>query len=188
MTRRWSVAKLALGLLLEMQLSACGGATSSSLALNETLTVAMIGVFEAPADAVGSAEPKSVTFTVEGVTMTATDGTAIELFEGEPVDYKVVSRSQIIFEADLSEYVKHDFSSISVTFAPTIIGKGKYEDEMPATLTISSAVYADAFTVEKGKALSLDIAVQWKSTVSRDDEAKTEAFSSPAFVADLRAD
>ena len=167
----------------------CGGVTPS-VDLGESLTVAMTGVFEAPADATGNAEPKSMAMTLTGVALTAVDGSTVDLFaaeEAEPTEYRIISRGQIVFEADISDYVDVEFAALTVTFDPTVQGQGKYEDEMTTTLTSTTAAYAEPFTVENAKAVELGISVQWKNIVTRDEDADppTEVMSSPGLVADL---
>lgn len=161
------------------------GSMSTDLAVKETLAVVMTGVFESPADAIGNAEPKSLAFTLEDVTATTADGTVLDLYDADPVQYVIISRAQIVAEAELTEYVDEVITALTVTFAADVVGKGKYDAEMTTTLTSASAIYQNTFTIEKAKAMQLDVNVQWKGIVTRDEEAATETMSSPAFVAEL---
>jgi hypothetical protein len=181
-------AGLALALLGGALTTGCGS-TSTTLELGEMLTVAMIGVFEAPPDAEGNAEPKFVKFDLEGLKLAAADGTEVELFEEEePLEARIINRSQIIYEASLADYVDTEFTSLTVTFGQDIVAGGKYEDEITAELPVAAAEYVDAITVEKAKGLRLTVQVQWKNILTRDEEADppTETMTAPTLTLDLK--
>ncbi len=161
----------------------CGSMTK--IDLTEKLTIAMQGTFEAPPAADGNAEPKFVKFTLDDVTMTQTDGTVVDLYDADPLDLRIINRPQIIHEAKIKDYVGSDFSQITVTFAADAEAGGKYETSMPLTLATSEADFVEAFSVEKAKSLRLDISVQWKNTVTRNDDDKSETVTSPAFLLEL---
>jgi hypothetical protein len=174
---RWrtALASAALGAAL----TGCG----TSLTVKSTLVVAMYGVFVAPADAAGDSEPKYQDYTLEGVTLTAEDGTETELYSDDPKDLRIVSRSQIIHEADVSDHEDDAFTKIAVTFAPDISGEGTTGDELTTTLAVPTATLETPFTIEQGKERRLKIAVQWKNTVTYDSEQDpAETMSPPTFA------
>jgi hypothetical protein len=179
------LACLGAGLLA---LSACGQTTT--LDLTEILSVAMQGTFEAPPAAAGNAEPKAVTFSIEGLTLTRDDGTVDDLFEGEtePKEVRIINRPQIVYEPEVHDFVDVAYTKLTLTLSATATAKGKYEDEMPVTLAQPVAEFVDTFTVEKAKGMRLDVSVQWKNTVARDDDAETETMSSPTFVLDMTSE
>jgi len=172
-------------LLVPVLLSACG---QTSLDLTETLAVGMLGVFEAPQDAEGNGEPRSMSFTLQGVKITDADGVDTSLFEGEPVEFSIINRSQIIAEADVSEHVGETFSSITVTFAPSVGVKGKIDENLEVTIANPELQYVDSIAFETAKKARLNIKVQWKNIITRDEEAKTESVTPPAFSLEFKYD
>lgn len=172
--------------LLPLLLVSCN--QSTSIDLTEKLTVAMLGVFEAPQDADGNAEPRAMAFTLQSVKLNSADGTEIELFEDDPTEYSIINRSQIIAEAEIADYVDQSFSGITVTFAPEVTVAGKIEPELPVTLVNSELLYEDLIEIEKAKSFRLNINVQWKNIVTHDEEAETETAVPPAFSLEIKYD
>lgn len=178
------------GVLLALAggVSACG--QSTTLDLTEKLSVAMQGTFEAPPSAAGNAEPKAVTFQITGLTMTRADGTIDDIFqdETEPKEVRIINRPQIVYEPKVHDFVDVAYTKLTLSLAATAEAKGKYEDAMSVTLAQPTADFVDTFTVAKAKSMRLDVSVQWKNTVTRDDDAKSEVMSSPTFLLDLTSD
>ena len=163
-------------------LTACSSATTS-LTTAAKLTVVMYGVFEAPVDATGGAEPRFQTYTLNSVDLVDGDGVVTALFSDPPKSLRIVNRSQIIAELPLTDYVGKSFSSVRVGFDPDVVGGGKIEAAMPATLGNPVLELVEPITVAAAKDVRLKIKVQWKNTVSRDEDAdpKTEVMSAPGF-------
>lgn len=182
--KRASARSLALVLAL-FQLSC---SQSTSLDLKERLTVAMLGIFEAPQDADGNGEPRSMAFTLQSVTLKSTEGSDVELFEDDPTEFSVINRSQIITEAEIGDYVDQTFSGISVSFAPEVTVVGKIESDIPVTLVNSELFYEDLIEVKKAKSFRLNIKVQWKNTITRDEDAETETAVPPSFSLEIKYD
>jgi len=183
---KFSVIKQILwGALLSL-LSGCGD--TFSLSLKEKLLISMIGVFEAPDGAEGNGEPRSMSFTLENVTLMAEDGAEIDLYEGEPAAFAIINRSQIIAEADVTDHVGESFSGIRVSFAPDAVVTGKVTDKIAVTLPQPELMYSQAVTIEKAKELRLNIKTQWKNIVTRDDSTKTESAVPPSFVLEIAYD
>src|SRR5687768_8101081 len=99
-----------LGLSGALGLAACG---TTELDLGATLVVAMYGAFEAPADAAGTAEPKFANFTLLDVTMTKADGEVVDLYDDDPYEARIINRSQIIAELDVTDYEEESFSQVA---------------------------------------------------------------------------
>ncbi len=165
-----------------------GCAETFSLSLKEKLLVAMFGAFEAPEGSEGNAEPRSMSFTLEKVTLIADDGTETEMYEDEPAAFSIVNRSQIIAEADLAEQVGESYSSIRVTLSPEATVVGKIEDSMVVTLGQSELLYTEVFSIEKAKELRLNIKTQWKNIVTYDEAAGTETATAPTFSLEIKYD
>ncbi len=167
-------------------LTGCGD--TFSLSLKEKLLVAMVGAFEAPEGAEGNAEPRSMRFILEKVTLISEDSTETELYEDDPAEFNIISRSQIIAEADVSEHVGVSFSGIRVTFSPDATVVGKIDENMVVTLTQTDLQYGQPFTIEKAKELRLNIKTQWKNIVTVDEAAKTETAIAPSFALEIKYD
>jgi hypothetical protein len=171
-----------------LSLAALGlGGCSTELDIKESLTVAMLGVFDAPADATGNADPRAQTYTLEDVGLVAADGTVTDIYDADPLEVRIVNRPQIIHEAELGDYKDLTYAGIRVQFSAAVVGIGKIEDELPITLADPVIVYAQAFTVEKGIAQRLEVRVQWKNTITRDEAADppTETMVAPTFATEL---
>lgn len=181
---RYKLVCSILSLGLGLSLTACG---ATKIDLKESLTIAMFGAFEAPADATGNAEPRSQTYTLQDVALVAADGTVVDLYDEDAKEVRIINRAQIIHAADLSDYKENSYASIRVQFAAGVVGAGNLEDELTLTLADPVIVYAQTFTVEKAIAQRLEIQVNWKNTITRDDDADpvTEVMAAPAFATQL---
>jgi hypothetical protein len=183
-------AAMILGLCLVGQgLGGCGGA--ASLKTDETLAVVMYGTFIAPVDATGNAEPRSQTYTLKDVAVMTDDGAVTSVMtEKEPVTLKIVNRSQIIESASLHDFVDKTLTGVRVTFDTAITGAGKYEPEMAVALASADAELLQGIDIDTGKNVRLNIKVQWKNTVTRDDTADppTESMTAPTFALDIGDD
>jgi hypothetical protein len=165
-----------------------GCSDTFSLSLKEKLLVSMVGIFEAPEGAEGNSEPRSMSFTLEKVTLIAEDGSETEMYEDDPAEFAIINRSQIIAEADAADYVGDSFSGIRVTFSPDVTVVGKVDDSMVVTLTQSDLLYSEAFTFEKAKELRFNIKTQWKNTITFDEAANTETAVPPSFDLEIKYD
>ena len=170
-------------LLVSTGLCACA---DTSLDLKEKLDVAMQGTFEAPVDADGNAEPRFQTYVLTNIVLVDSDGVETSLFtDTEPLELKIVNRSQIIYEADLHDLVNKSYASARVSFQSTVLGGGKYGDAMSVELIDPDLDIPDALTVETATNYRMNVQVQWKNTVTRDDDAGTETMTAPSFALDL---
>jgi hypothetical protein len=164
-----------------MAIVGCG---SAKLTVDQKFVVAMVGVFEAPADATGNAEPKYQTYSLEDVSFTMSDGSALPLYTDAAQSFRIVNRSQILFETDISKEVGQTVAAINVQFAATIEGGGKTGATLTATLPSPVLTLNEAFVLEKAQSTRLNIDVQWKNTVTLDSSADpvTEVMSAPTFL------
>jgi hypothetical protein len=173
--------RFALAAAAALAATACG--SSASLTQDVELNVAMTGVLEAPADAVGDTDPKSLTFQLTDASITSDEGEATDLYTAdEPTSVRIISRSQIILTAPLKALVGKTFSKISLTFDPTVTGQGKKNDALSTTLAAPTIEYTAPIKVETGKSMRLDVEVQWKNTIAKDADTGEEALSAPAFT------
>ena len=172
-------------ILIGMLLAGCGG--DQSLEFSETLVVGIIGVFTAPDDATGNAEPRNVTLTLEDVQIVASDSGTVDLYTDEAEEFKVASRSQIIFEADLADYVDQEITSLQVTFASAATASGKYEEELAITFDDVTVEHTEAFTVSAAQTNRINIQLEWLNIITRDEDADppTETISAPSFATEL---
>lgn len=165
------------------------GCNDTSTSFTEKLEIAMSAAFSAPADARGTTDPKSLTFTLTGASVSLNDQTVLNLYQDlDPKEFRIVSRSQLILEADLSKYVTKEISEIAITFSKNIKGSGKYSSELTTTLSDSTARYSIPVKIQTAKTVRLEIQTQWKNTISIDTttDPPTETLSAPGLILDLK--
>ena len=177
---------LYLSSILFLFMSSCN---NTALTFTEKLEIAMVGSFNQPPEATGNADPKVLVFTLMGGQVTLGGGAELNLFKDqEPLEFRIIARPQIILESDLSTYLDEEISSVSLTFAPTLGGVGKYSETLTATLTSPRPAYTTATKIQKGQTIRLLISALWKNTVTVDDSTKppTETLSAPSLVIELK--
>lgn len=142
----------------------------------------ILGTFQAPSDAVGNADPRFISMSLEKVVLTLSDGTSVDASPTTPTSLRVLSRPQIAVEKDLADYVGKTISTVAIAFNATAVVGGKYTTEIPITLANPSPKYTGSLSIEKTKKIGLEVDVQWKNIITRDDTAATELVSSPTFA------
>lgn len=169
------------GFAVALILVGCGADTS--LTFEEKLVIGMVGDFTAPDGATGNAEPRNVTMTLNSVTLTSETAGEIDFFTEEATEFMIASRSQILFEESLSDYVDDTITSVNISFAVAGTAKGKYEDELAFVLENPVAVYAQPFTVNTGKLRRINVLLQWRNIVTRDEtvDPPTETITPPSL-------
>ena len=148
------------------------------------LSIKMLGVYESPATAFENGyEPIYHVYTLKDVTLTTSDGESRSVLEKDwPTEYRIVNRSQIIFQKELlSTDVGTVYHSISISFDKSVKGASKYKSDHTFELSTSEISYSSPFTVEKAQGLTFVIKVKWKSTVSRNEEVQTDTMVKPEF-------
>lgn len=164
---------------------AAAGCGNTSLEFDQQLDVVMYGAFIAPADATGNAEPRSITFELSSVSLVNADDTltTFDLSALTTTSFRISSYSQKILSQDLADYDGQTFSGIEITFAPAITAVGKYEAALASTLATPTIRHTEEFTVETAKSKRLEVKVEWKNTITRDEEVDppTETISAPTF-------
>ncbi len=181
------------------------GADSSDIAFTEKLTVSMLGDFTVPFDsttyataldnttmtsaaATGNSEPKNQVYTLSGVTAVDSDSTTLDLFtlaEAESSVITVVDRSQIIFEADLTDFKNSVIESISLTFAATGVAKSPGGEELTFSLPASTLVHTEQWTVTSAVEKRLKVLAQWKYTINVDEDTEAETVEASSFTTEL---
>jgi hypothetical protein len=177
------------GIFWGLLLSGCGDV--ASVDAKHYLRVVMMGAFEAPEGASGNGEPKYQNYMLRDVSGTLEEtGEVIDLYDDDPLEVRIVSRSQIIYEADISDYEGKIFSQFDVALADTVTGIGASGDELEVTLPSDVLSYAKSYTVPKAKSARLTIKVQWKGTIVTDEDADpaVETMTAPTFDLDLTDD
>lgn len=167
-------------LIATLALSACGAA--ASLDLDETLSIGMIGVFEAPASAVGNSEPRSMKFTLTDITVVDADGNITELYEDDPQAFTVISRPQVIFETSMKDFVGKTLASVTATFDASVTVAGQTSNAHELTLRQTIVRFTDGLMISKAKSKRLDINVQWKDTIAFDADSNSETVTSPSLT------
>lgn len=125
---------------------------------------------------------------MEAITLTGTDGSVLDIFQKTtPLEVRILERSQIIHEAKMADYAKKTFASISVRFSSAIEGVGKTGSVLKATLPTPTASLSQTITIEAAKTQRLNIRVQWKNTIRRDEtlDPPVEIMNPPTFSLEL---
>jgi hypothetical protein len=179
---QWFMSNTAKILMVISFLGVAGCGINSST--TSSLTIRMHGSLEAPLGASGSTSPESQTFLFTGVTLNPADGsTPVELYEGDPLTYRVITRPQMIFnDNDISDYDKLSFASITVNFDPTVVVATADKADNLLELESGAITLYEAFTLTAGKAMTLTVRALWGKTVSIDETTGEEVISAPSFT------
>ncbi len=153
-------------LMLGFIVSGCGISTTTK----QILTIYMQGNYSAPDDATGNETPISQAYTLNSVQVQVDGGAALEFLTATPRESTIVNRSQIIFSKDISDYNGVRFSGAALGFSSAVTGKTTggtaVSTDITSRLTSGAIPITEAFTVEEGKGLDINIKVNWKNTVS----------------------
>lgn len=178
-----------LGLWLTMTyLTGCGSDTEVDF--SESLTIVMLGTFEETAGASGNAEPRYVDVTFTDATVAKGDGSIVDLFDLEPVAYRILDRPQKLLEVDMSDYVDTTLSAITLSFGATVKAMGKSKTELSGTFAATTVMTEEGLLVEKAVKKRLEIHVRWKNAITRDDttDPPTETLGSLGLSTKIKAD
>ena len=182
----WTTAASHWSLLIALSgsLAACSS-TEDAWDFAEKLTIAMVGVFEQPEDAVGNSDPKFVNVILEDVRFTREDGTIVDLFEGDPASFRIINRTQIIHEVNMADYVNETLSGLTVEFDPVIGAQHKSGSTLSSSLMFPSVSPRQALKVEKAVQKRLTIRLLWKNTITYDPntDPPSEVFGNPSLQA-----
>jgi len=130
----------------------------------------------------GDGDPKNQIITITGITLTPSAGDVINLFEGEEATtYTIVDRSQIIFEADLSEYKGSQIAAITLTFQQSALATTPNDKEVAFNLPAATFTHTQDWTVTAAITKRLQIVSQWKNTISVDETSGNESVESPSI-------
>jgi len=147
------------------------------------LYVEIFGVFKAPPGAEGNVAPSSIDLLMTDIVLySADDNEDMILLEEGGASYDVIDRPQIVFSKNIKGDKDRRFSSATFTLDPEIGIRGKYQSDF-IELTEPTITLAEPIVFAPGKNLRLIIEIYWHKTVLRDDEAGTEEFFQPQFVA-----
>jgi hypothetical protein len=184
--------------------SSCGS-DATSVDFSEKLVVSMYGDFAVPFDSVtnttaianttmtssvvaGNSEPKNQTYTFSGMTVTDSEGTVTDLFTDaatEAAEVIIIDRSQIIFEASLTDLRDTIIASMNVTFAASADAKSPADEVLAFTLPSATLVHTENWTVTAAVEKRLKILVQWKNTINADEDAGTETVEASSYTTEL---
>lgn len=113
--------------------------------------------------------------------MTKSDGTEIPLYDGTGLSLKIIDRGQLILsDSDTSDYDGDSFSSVKVTFDPTVLVTSRNAKETAIVLSSGDLQLDEGFTVAKNKERVLTIKVAWGETIDIADDG-TETVAPPTF-------
>lgn len=165
----------------------CGGL---SLENKTYLTVKMVGNLVAPSTATGGQYPAWQEYTLQGVYLSPDpeSGEVLSLFNEDPKTYKIVSRPQIIYQKEIpSTWVGKSFESLILRFDTGVTAAGKFRDDYQIVLDSSDIIYETSFMVEEGRGIVVTVNVNWKNTITRNDDTDTETWTLPDFVVSVDA-
>jgi hypothetical protein len=179
------------------------GTAEESINSTEKLSLVMRGDFTVPFDqvtyptaianqsriaapATGNNDPKNETFTLSGLSLLDAEGTTIDLFEGSTAtEYIIVNRNQIIFEADLSDHKDTVISSATVSFSAAVTASSPAKEDLSITLPQTDYVHTETWTVTSAIDKRLMLYVQWKNTVTVDEDSGAESIIAPSIRTEL---
>lgn len=164
--------------LASMWFVACG-----SISMNSTSSfkVRMLGTYIFPVGATGTSNPRSNTLLFNGLTLTDSLGTAIEMYDGEPTAVKIIDRGQIVYQkANMTEYNSKVIASAIVKFDSTVVVTSKTNLETSIVLASGDLSLVENYTVTKGKEQVLTIKLEWGNTVTIAEDG-TESVIPPTF-------
>ena len=176
---RGKLALLGFGLVV-VSSAGCSALTSASSIVTK-LNIGMNGMPTIPDGATGNNDPVYQQYSLETVTLTKADGTAVVAYSGEAKDLRIINRPQIITTYDMSNDVGSTINSIAVTFSSTVIGAGRYRSDLAIALENPTLTYSVPFTVTKAQDRRLDIYVNWQNTMTESDSDKSDSLQAPGF-------
>ena len=140
---------------------------STSVDTSQNFIVQMFGTSQTPDGAAGDKSPISQNYTLTGINLTGEDGSSVTtLFSGETTtERKIVNRPQIIFSKDIETLKNTTFSSLTLSFSPTITGTSANSQDHTFTMQSPDVTLTQALTVEEGEDVLVYLKVQWKNTV-----------------------
>ena len=170
--------KFALLVAIASVTASCGATTSST----SSFKVRMHGIHSPPPGAEGTNAPRSQTYLFNGVTLTKSDGNALELYEGDAKTVKIIDRGQIVYlKDDMSEYDSTAITAVKIKFDPTVVITSKNGNSSTLELSSGDLDLNQAFTVTKSKQQTVTIKIAWGDTISIADDG-TETISAPTFT------
>lgn len=187
--------------LFSLTAISCDDLTTESLS-EMFFEVRIQGTNIAPADATGTASPRSLTLTLVDILWTPeATGTEESLISEADAALRgssvvVLDRERVLVQNLLADpdnnYIGFNFSGLKVQFGLEAEAEGKYQIQT-VTLPGNSAdqssfevTSAETFTFNKGKGRSFNIDVEWYRTRTTDDAALTDAFTVPNFANELK--
>ncbi len=161
-------------------LSGCADALNATNVTTK-LNIAMVGNASVPDGAIGTQDPIFQLYKLVSVVLTKSDGTTVAGYEGDPLDLRIISRPQIITTYDMAKDSGVVYSSVAMTFDPTVTAAGRYQDDLSITLENPVLTYSEPFTVAKAQDRRLDIYVNWQNTVTESEVEQTNSVQAPTF-------
>ena len=156
----------------------CGSTTGKS---TSSFKVRMLGTYIQPVGATGTSAPRSYTLTLNGVTLTDSDATSVEMYTGDPKELSIIDRGQIVYsKPDMTVYNTKIMTTATVKFDTDVLVTSKAGVESRIVLGDGNQILVENFTVTKSKEQVLTIKVAWGDTITIADDG-TEAVSPPTF-------
>lgn len=158
--------------------TACGSTSSKS---TSSFKVRMLGTYIQPDGATGTSTPRSYTVTFNGVTLTDSDGTPVDMYVGDPKELAIIDRGQIVYSnLNMTAYNTKIMTTAVVTFDPNVLVTSKEGVESKIVLPDGNQTLIENFTVTKSKEQVLTIKVAWGDTITSAEDG-TDTVSLPTI-------
>lgn len=155
-------------------LGSCG-----EISLSPTFTINIIGNSTPPDDATGNASPISVTCTIKKVTLIDENDNKVEMLKSAS-EVSVIKRPQKIAENSIpSSIIGSTYTKLNVEISTILTIKSLYNEGATITLATTTYSYEKEIVIKKGYSMTLDIALLWGKTVTRDDTNTTDTITGP---------
>lgn len=149
-----------LGLFALLPLLGCGAVLDSG----SVMRVEMYGTLSIPDSASGDSNPSFQSYVLKQIALT-TAGGATTLVDTEE-SFKIIDRAQLLFEKDMSNFEGNDYTGISVSFDPEVVGGNAKQPELTFTLNNPQLTYTQAFSIEAAKTITFTIQAHWGNTLA----------------------
>lgn len=145
--------------------------------------IRIVGSFEYPQGSVsGSFEPITQTYSVQSILLRAADGSVMNLYNSDAFEVRISKRPLLVKEALIEEkYIGQSFTSFEMTVNQLMTASSKYEQNHQITLPSGSITLSDSIAIPKGQNLIFTIYVQWRGTVTRNEEAQVDTMVAPTY-------
>ncbi len=144
------------------------------------LIVRMLGVYEAPTDAQGNQDPKWQIYNLEQIIISIRDtAESYNLLDADLGQLKIVENPQIVFRADLTEYLAKTLSGVTLVVNSSVTGGTTVKNDHEISLDQTDYTLAEDLAVTDSKDINITARIKWRNTVIRAEDGVTESMTQP---------